>query len=765
MNRTGPAPSRRGPQRAAKIRGAAGHAPTPRRPTNGNRGGRVTRSSAASVSPPAPSPDDSDDQDLRNSTLPHSSTKRTSPAAAHATRKSKRARLNPGYYDEASDEDEDDGEDSYLSPATDVGQRVVPIVTPTKSRKTKVKSANSTPKTKRTPKAVPTTGQPDLPVADPGKIPPWAQLPYFNLVQIFEYAAPAPLDSARARWLLGASRVCRAFAEPALTALYKNAPLLSITSALELVSLLDHATDATLFKYQQKIERLELDVENVVSRTSRGRQLDLGALIRHLPRLKEVDLWHRKDNPPYRELDGNLKWRYPLQLFEAFGVRIRADGTITNIEDQAAPATYPRLHSWRWNSRMLSWCMKLETLRDIHTTPSFAGLRKLSFVNFQLPSLLARDPEDPAIIEQDRSFIARLTESIKVLPQLTHLTIESSTAVNDELLPLLPKTLQRLELINCWDIRAEDFAAYLLSNGSGLRHLELHHNQSLSLAFLPVLGAACPKLESLSMDLNYYKHHEFYRDSQPCYDALLTAGQIPTWPSTLQSLKLKNLRKWDAEAAEHFFQSLVDSAPNLPMLRHLDIKAMLDIPFRQRSQIRDKWVVKLKKVFLRKWRDPLPVHSLRKQEDAGSLDATKKKKKQQKSSSLMESPSTRRSHRIATQESRPSSRGSSVGRDLRATGGRVSYAEPDTDEDLGEDEEDDVDDEIQSPATEAGPSCPAAEEDSFVQGMCDVVDIRFDNQKPVELQWHMEDFLDSEADDPTDDDWDGDRDVDDDYAW
>lgn len=95
----------------------------------------------------------------------------------------------------------------------------------------------------------------------------------------------------------------------------------------------------------------------------------------------------------------------------------------------------------------------------------------------------------------------------------------------------------------------------------------------------------------------------------------------------------------------------------------------------------------------------------------------------------------------------------------------MSYAEPDTDEDLGEDEEDDVDDEIQSPATEAGPSCPAAEEDSFVQGMCDVVDIRFDNQKPVELQWHMEDFLDSEADDPTDDDWDGDRDVDDDYAW
>ncbi len=63
-----------------------------------------------------------------------------------------------------------------------------------------------------------------------GKTMPWNTLPYQILVSVFEYAswplvanAITPLPSIS--WLLGTALCCKAFAEPALSALYYSPPL------------------------------------------------------------------------------------------------------------------------------------------------------------------------------------------------------------------------------------------------------------------------------------------------------------------------------------------------------------------------------------------------------------------------------------------------------------------------------------------------------------------------------------------------------------
>lgn len=61
-----------------------------------------------------------------------------------------------------------------------------------------------------------------------GIIPAWQTLPYHVLLQIFEYASYPLVDertfqqTASWSWLLKASKLCRAFSEPALTVLYRS---------------------------------------------------------------------------------------------------------------------------------------------------------------------------------------------------------------------------------------------------------------------------------------------------------------------------------------------------------------------------------------------------------------------------------------------------------------------------------------------------------------------------------------------------------------
>ena len=591
-------------------------------------------------------------------------------------------------------------------------------------------------------------------------IPDWLRLPYLMWIDVFKYAS-APLDEREhVDWLLATSRVCRAFAEPCLTALYQCPPLLTRSMAHNLVALLKRDPSTTAYKYRQKVEKLRVDVQEIAAKTFRGQMLDFGALIACTPRLQVIDFTHEKDLPPFRSLDDSLRWHYPDAMFEALN-GIRPAG-----ESEAAPT---KLIGWRWNRRLMGPNTDPSRIKSLHLTLAFANVKKLSLINYQVPSLrYAGKAVSPITQGADEAFIQDIAQAISSLPVLDYLSVESSTIVNDDFLSLLPKSLKFLELINCWEVSGEDFTGYLLSHGQKLEHIVLRHNQSLSLAFLTVMESGCPNLKTLSVDLKNYNHHEFYNDSDPNYAEVLTVDQVPKWPETLEWIELRNMKKWSAEAAEVLFQSLVDSAPTLPHLRHLDLKTMLDIPFRQRSALRDKWDAKLKRVFLRKKVDPKPFFSLRKAAVVTGVEitkvATKSPRKKARVVTASESEA-RRSSRIATHASNPSSRDSSLGRDPRAVRARPSYAEVDTDAD-DEDNEPEALEESEKSEPESEKNASDAEEDIFRHGMCDTVDIQLDNQKLAEITWQMDDFLDVEAsDNPSDEDWDGDDHADGGYAW
>jgi hypothetical protein len=508
---------------------------------------------------------------------------------------------------------------------------------------------------------------------------------------------------------------------------------------------------------------------------SASRPFDLAELVSILPSLSHLELYHEFDLPPYRQLDlKSRRWTYSHALVNA-------------LKSAGDSHAHMRLKSWRWSERMMDRdVVSPEQMRTIHQWPTFSQLRNVTLVNFQVPSLKEnKDPNDPEVFEADKNFINCISESLEPLGYLKHLKMESSTVVDGQFLSLLPKTIEHLEIVNCWELTAEMLAEYLSTHGRNIRRLTLHHNQSLSLAFLPSLRGSCPQLRELSMNLTFYAHHEYYRDSDPFYETLLTVNDVPVWPERIEVIDLEQLAKWDAATAEMFFQSLVDQAPNMPGLRHLAVKAMLDVPWRQRCEFRDRWVSRLRKVFLRKQTKPRPYHSLIQwptlkggsEVQEGNADV----------GGGTEGTPIRRSTRIATHVADPGpapaesdgdnkrkrKRKAGSARDLRRPKRvAISYRDPDTDEDLDLLEPDESEEEEpEGPSLPSSPpESPASPDDDvpFVHGLCDVVNIRFDNQKPREFQLGMEDFLDEQEHESDDDEWTSDRDRDDDsdvYAW
>jgi hypothetical protein len=473
-----------------------------------------------------------------------------------------------------------------------------------------------------------------------------------------------------------------------------------------------------------------------------------------------------------------------------------------------------RLKSWRWSSRLAGKKWPIEKIPEIHLKPSFTTLQKIAFVNYQVP-YLKNDEEDP-------NHEAIIAKALKALPELTHLIFESSTLMNSRLLPMLPTNLRHLELINCWEIVADDFAPFLLTHGSQLRCLTLHHNQSLSLSFLPVLSGACPKLQVFRMNLTYYNLHATYNDSAPQYDHLLLGNQVPAWPSTLQTIELLQMRKWSSEAAETFFQSLLDSAASLPDLRRLTIQAIVNIGWRDRASFRDRWVGSLQRVFKSAYQPPT-IHphvkmsqmSLEdkpaKDEDEEEVKVIAEPRRKSKRTSTGGSsslavvipeqvvetieaaeeaeeaeeapPQARRSKRSIVKNvqsgtyaessdegekdgdayeqldpvvSRQASRRAGLERELnilKQTAGSDSPPESPQD--------DDSDDEPLIPRLKAK---ARSKKHQIIQGMCEVVEIRIDNLRPMETQLTADDFLDEER--SGDDDWNGEDDeTTNGYAW
>ncbi|KAH0542600.1 hypothetical protein FGG08_003008 [Glutinoglossum americanum] len=407
-----------------------------------------------------------------------------------------------------------------------------------------------------------------------GRIPAWDRLPYFILVQIFTFAAypfyddqywPQPSIS----WLLGLSRVCRSFTEPALTALYHTPPLYQSPRGSTLIKLLTLPSNKKTFNYNNKIRRLEIEA-------SRTPQPDISALILLLPQLEDLAVFHLADRPPYRQSWVAKRWLYPDSLFttlEAAGIHLR---------------------SWRWNTRFCGQNRTPQHLEYIHLQPAFRGLEKLVFTNYQ-------QSDDGRLNGNTRTTNEEhLARAVSALQSLKSLSFECCSIINGVLLPLLPNNLSALSITNCPNLTSDVLHPFLITHGSHLRELVLNHNWSLNLSFSPDLAIACPQLEVLKMDFQYYSSVS-YRSTEPKFKDLLLLHEVPTWPPMLQSIDLSHLRQWGSlEVADMFFRSLTNSAADLPHLRKLVLRVILKTGWRDRAHFRDDWIHKLERVFLRK---------------------------------------------------------------------------------------------------------------------------------------------------------------------
>ncbi len=621
---------------------------------------------------------------------------------------------------------------------------------------------------------------------DGGVIPPWSTLPYEILLQIFTHASTPVYDSlfvptSSVRWLLEVSRICKSFLEPALTALYRSPPL---DDPYGLTKLLSAPTASRSINYNSKVQRLEVQVSRILAYSIPGHgHFDLGGLIRLTPQLRDLLLYHEADNPKFGRAGSTSRagnWTYQDSIFSA-------------LEE-----TKIRLRSWIWNTRMVGAKQSVPSLKDIHQKPPFQTLQALTFFNYHPAK--RRSKVESSLVDGEH-----LAATLSVLPRLQQLTFESCSLVESDLLAHLPVSLSSLTFRNCSELTSENFRSFLVTHGRLLKELILDHNQSLSLSFLAGLATSCPRLEVLKMDLLYYNSHFTFRDSEPKYEDLLLPDEVPTWPSSLQVLDLVQLRNWDAATAEMFFESLIDSAIDLPHLRRLVLKAILKIGWRDRASFRDKWIGRLQRVFLRPNDCPIANPRL-----AGASSTGKE------NSGLEDSSASGRVTRSIGKDNTRSVTQGSERRVLRRQSSRTSTFShieipkssnaEDSDSDqplvprrrssrLTRQEEDEyalpVSPASSPPASRrsqrgrqattastglpGGNSSPAfatggngdwkEEPEKFIQGMCETVEVRIDNLRPMEEQLNENDFLDEEL--SGDEDWVGDDTIigDTAYAW
>ena len=623
-----------------------------------------------------------------------------------------------------------------------------------------------------------------MPIQFSGKTMPWPTLPYHILLAIFDYASrPLVNDTLQPtpsiHWLYSVALCCKAFAEPALSALYYSPPLYPPSRAHRLLSHLAAHKDTSTFNYGAKIKYIDMEAYSTMLRKYVGCDpLDLGALVSLTPQLRGIALNLYSDN---------LAWRRSGRSRSVAGSKAVYQQSIAT----ALQESKIMLRKWTWNhslARQSHSEFPLAQMKEIHMMPPFQTIQSLTLVNY---------PAGP--IEKGRPYEDTLAEAINLLPKLTDLHFHLST-VNDRLLSKLPHKLQTLEIVECPVLKSSSLDGFLAAKGKNIRQLILDHNQSLNLSFLTGLAQSCPRLELLKADLRYFGTLNATRDTDPKYDAVLLDGERPTWPVTLRTLEVFHLRKWSLQTAELFFSSLTESSEMLPDLRQVRIKASLDESgWRERIAFRDSWTEKLRRVFFR--RSPPPNPHLK------SISAFKTFKSQQK---------VKRPLRQEKRKTLTRSTAFNLHKDNTVQASRTDTAPRPTDKDATESDSDTPlvqvrrstraktqPDNIYNTLSDSSPLRPSrnprrrrrrkgsddsSSEDSaidddgwlepdtqrtsvdrevelYIQGLCDVVDVLIDNLRPTEEQLREDDFLDEEA--SGDEDWNGDDDMpgDNGYAW
>lgn len=511
--------------------------------------------------------------------------------------------------------------------------------------------------------------------ASTSKIPPWQQLPYQVLKNIMTFAShplyhQASRPSSSIQWLCATSTLCRSFHEACIAALLCSPPLYPPHRAHGLIALLRQGRNKPILEYRTKIHRLDIEVKQLLVKKS---GIDLEILLNQTPLLREMRLYSNYDdlNTVIWAQRGatKSKWSYPDRLFDL----LREKNIVLN--------------SFEWNGRFPNAVEALEIAAKVHSQPSFCRLKEVAFLNFSMP-----DKATPADTTKAQSLFE---SALSQLPELRQLTLRACAMVGPACISSLPGSLHHLEISNCLYLDSPALQAFLATGGAKLTSLRLSGNQSMSLEFMASLKTLCPRLQDLGVDLLYIDPTS-YNDREPLYDELLPSGP-PTWPQNLINLSLDNLRQLSAEDAEGLLSSLVDAAENLQSLKRIDIKAILNgSSWRDRAELRRKWLPKLQEVFLNT-SEPPKESSRRKPGSSATVTQARSSKQ-------------RHSQRIATSLLNKAS------------------------------------------STEASDSDSAAQGGSK-HARCDFVNLIISDQRPAQDQYREDDFLDDEP--SGDEEWNG----------
>jgi hypothetical protein len=558
-------------------------------------------------------------------------------------------------------------------------------------------------------------------------------LPYEILISIFNYAKELLFfhnqgdQNHYANWLVGVAQVCKAFTEPALAVLYYSPPITSGNQAFQLMRFLSEPSSNRIINYNTRIKKLEMDIGKTLVHSTPGHgAFDPKDIIPHVPQVQAINFHDLYDLPQNRGRRKPYRHQFQDSFFDAL------------VQNKIS------LTEWRWTGPSLSTLKRKSSFANCviaQTSLALRNLRVLTLADFDDTFF------DIGVSSDNTTDTPKFATMISTLPLLEKMTFQKCM-VQQFSLNFLPKTLTQLTFSDCDSLDSFTLGNFLSSHGYQLTDLTLEHNRNLSLSFLVGLQPFCPKLRVFSVDLTYYSDLLSIDQAESNYDKLLQPDERPTWPSTLHSIEIYYLRHWDLPAAENFFSSLVDSAASLPDLRRLVLIAHVNLDWRDRITFRNTWVKRCNRVFLRESEPPNPhLMSLKAfrlwKENQASEDSELGpfvKDRSMADSEDSDAPLTvqgRRERQSSTQQllTPQSNEAATSSRSLRSRKKAIHAAE---------------EFEVVQRSSSFRDGVTAESED-YIQGMCDVVDIRIDNLRPRGDQMHERDFLDSEK--SGDEDW------------
>lgn len=557
------------------------------------------------------------------------------------------------------------------------------------------------------------------------KIPRWQNLPYHVLATIFQYENQPSCLSWRAR-LVQTALLCNSFVEPALSALYFELDLTLIAGDVKLYNLLKFQTTDSYLNYRGKVKWLVFAVTPGKSRYPRNRD----QIVEFTPQLRGIKIKSYTPN-----IDSS--WYQLMDTLKAHHISLR---------------------DWVWFD-MSSYKLKIENptfLNCVYPTTSQQTLERLEIKH---RSRFVWGPQEFA-------------KAINGLPRLKHLTFNLANLIDPEpSLSLLSVKLESLKFSRSSAISPAKLALFLAVQGQKLRILDLSGISPQCQSVMVDLARSCPQLQDLRIAFAPLSD-----TPSPAGPECLRPDEIPTWPSSLWRLEVLQWGGWTLSSADIFFSSLINSAASLPNLRHIHIRASLgESGWKSRVRFREKWTGRFSHVFLRASKPSSPyLRSL----SAHQAFSTAQNKQAGKSivddshpavpgpSSAIPVPSSKIPGSSMAIPSNSDDTGHRRSHRTRQDAGNNQCSSPDPSPSIrprwrgrrrarGFDSDSSGEDSALGDEVEGGSDGEASEtcENLHVQGLCDVVDIQFDNLRPSEKQLRESDFLDEEI--SGDEDWNG----------